>query len=101
MKRLLLTLGLFLALSAPAFAQLGGGGGSCNSTGSGAIASGTISLNGATSGVVTVQPQAAAGTYNFNLPTTAGTAGQVLTSQGGSSTAMTWTAPPVVISWTD
>lgn len=29
--------------------------------------------------------------YNFNLPTTAGTSGQVLTSQGGGSTAMTWT----------
>lgn len=30
--------------------------------------------------------------YNFNLPTTAGTAGQVLTSQGGGSTAMTWSS---------
>jgi len=51
---------------------------------------GKLAVRGATSGVITVQPQAAAGTYNFNLPTTAGTAGQVLTSQGGGSTAMTW-----------
>lgn len=33
------------------------------------------------------------GTYNFNLPTTAGTAGQVLTSGAGGSTAMTWSNP--------
>ena len=51
---------------------------------------GTVGLSGATSGKVTIQPQAAAGTYNFNLPTTAGSAGQVLVSQGGGSTAMTW-----------
>jgi hypothetical protein len=48
---------------------------------------------GSTSGVITVQPQAAAGTYNFNLPITAGSAGQVLTSQGGGATAMTWASP--------
>jgi hypothetical protein len=53
---------------------------------------GTVTLEGNTSGAVTVQPQAAAGTWNFNLPTGAGTAGQVLTSQGGGSTAMTWTS---------
>lgn len=53
--------------------------------------SGTLSFAGSGSGAVTVQPQAAAGTYNFNLPTTAGTGGQFLTSQGGGSTAMTWT----------
>ena len=29
--------------------------------------------------------------WNFNMPTTAGTAGQFLTTQGGGSTAMTWT----------
>lgn len=52
---------------------------------------GTLGFRGLTSGLVTIQPQAAAGTYNFNLPTTAGTAGQVLTSQGGGATAMTWT----------
>jgi hypothetical protein len=51
-----------------------------------------MALQGPTSGVITIQPQAAAGTYNFNLPTTAGTTGQCLVSQGGGSTAMTWGA---------
>jgi hypothetical protein len=53
---------------------------------------GTITLEGNASGAVTIQPQAVAGGWNFNLPTSAGTAGQVLTSQGGGSTAMTWTS---------
>lgn len=51
---------------------------------------GSLKVAGSTSGTITIQPQAAAGTYNFNLPITAGTAGQVLTSQGGSTSAMTW-----------
>ncbi len=54
---------------------------------------GPLLLSGSSSGVITVQGQAAAGTYNFNLPTTVGAAGTVLTSQGGGATAMTWTAP--------
>ncbi len=45
---------------------------------------------GSTSGIVSILPQAAAGTWNFNLPITAGSAGQVLTSQGGLGAAMTW-----------
>jgi len=53
----------------------------------------TLTMTGATSGAVTIQPQAVAGTWNFNLPTTAGSAGQVLTSQGGGATAMTWETP--------
>jgi len=52
-----------------------------------------INLNGSSSGVISIIPQAAAGTFNFNMPTTAGTSGQVLTSQGGGATAMTWTTP--------
>lgn len=44
-----------------------------------------------TTGIISILPQSAAGTYNFNLPISAGTAGQKLTSQGGGSTAMTWT----------
>ena len=56
----------------------------------GTITSLTQILQGSTSGFITIQPQAAAGTYNFNLPTTSGLAGQYLTSQGGGSTAMTW-----------
>lgn len=54
---------------------------------------GIINVTGATSGTITMQPQVAAGTWNWNWPITAGSAGQVLTSQGGGSTAMTWTAP--------
>lgn len=60
---------------------------------------GKILQSGNTSGTITIQPQAAAGTYNFNLPITAGTAGQVLTSQAGGSTAMTWTTPLAAASW--
>lgn len=49
--------------------------------------------NGAGSGAtVTLQNLGATSAYNFNLPTTAGSSGQVLTSQGGASTPMTWTA---------
>jgi len=54
---------------------------------------GTLSMAGNTSGTITIQPQAAAGTYNFNLPTTAGTSGYLLTSAGGGGSPMTWTAP--------
>lgn len=52
---------------------------------------GNVNLSGSSSGVVSINTQAASGTYNFNLPTTAGSAGAFLTSQGGSSSAMTWT----------
>ncbi len=53
---------------------------------------GQIDLKGTTSGTVSVLPQAAAGTYNFNIPTTAGSSGDVLTSGGGAGSAMTWTS---------
>jgi hypothetical protein len=53
--------------------------------------SGSLKLSGVTSGAITIQPQAAAGTYNWNLPTTAGSLGQVLASGGGVSAPMTWT----------
>jgi hypothetical protein len=52
---------------------------------------GSLTLEGSTSGAVLIQPQAAAGTYNFNLPTSAGSSGQALLSGGGSS-AMTFGA---------
>lgn len=58
----------------------------------GAVTATTLNLKGGTSGVVTIQPQATAGTYNFNVPIAAGTAGQPLISQGGGSAAMTWGA---------
>ena len=51
---------------------------------------GKISFTGNTSGTVTIQPQATAGTYNFNLPTSAGSVGQPLLSGGGGATAMTF-----------
>jgi len=54
---------------------------------------GQLKLTGATSGTITIQGQAAAGTYNFNLPTGAGTSGDLLTSGGGVAAAMTWTTP--------
>lgn len=49
-----------------------------------------LKLLGTTSGVISITPQAAAGTYNFNLPISAGTAGQPLLSGGGGATAMTF-----------
>lgn len=51
---------------------------------------GSLAFAGNTSGTVTIQPQAAAGTYNFNLPTSAGTSGQPLLSGGGGATAMSF-----------
>lgn len=58
--------------------------------GSTGASQGVAKWNGITSGTVTVGVQAITGNYNFNLPIAAGTAGQVLTSQGGGATAMTW-----------
>ena len=51
---------------------------------------GQLNLTGSGSGTITIQGQAAAGTYNFNLPTTAGTSGQPLLSGGGSGTPMSF-----------
>lgn len=49
-----------------------------------------IGLLGTTSGTISLLGQAAAGTYNWNFPITAGASGQYLVSGGGGSTAMTW-----------
>lgn len=51
---------------------------------------GNIQMAGSTSGIISVTTQATAGTYNFNMPTTAGAPGQVLTSNGGGNSVMTW-----------
>jgi hypothetical protein len=51
---------------------------------------GKLLLAGNSSGVVTIAPQAAAGTFNFNLPVTAGAAGVPLLSAGGGASPMTW-----------
>lgn len=53
----------------------------------------TISTLGfVNTGTVTVTASGSSGSYNFNLPIAAGSSGQVLTSQGGGSTAMTWSS---------
>lgn len=52
-----------------------------------------VTQSGPTSGTITFQTQAAAGTYNWNWPTTAGSSGDLATSGGGGSTAMSWTTP--------
>lgn len=51
---------------------------------------GSLGLAGITSGTVSITVVTAAGTYNFVLPTTVGTAGQVLASGGGGTAPMTW-----------
>jgi hypothetical protein len=48
---------------------------------------GTLTLAGSSSGVVTVKPAAAAGTWSLTLPTTAGTASQVLQTDGSGNTS--------------
>lgn len=59
--------------------------------GIGKINANGVVIQGSSSGAISIIGQAAAGTYNFNLPITVGSAGQVLTSQAGGATAMTWT----------
>lgn len=49
-----------------------------------------LSISGG-GGVATIQYPASAASFNFNLPTSAGTLGYFLTSGGGGSTNMTWT----------
>lgn len=51
---------------------------------------GVLAVSGNTSGVVSIKPQATAGTYNFNLPTSAGSSGQPLLSAGGGASPMTF-----------
>jgi hypothetical protein len=61
---------------------------------------GVLQMSGVASGVVTLQVQPAAGTYNFNLPTTPGSAGQLLASGGGVAAPMTWTTASITINGT-
>lgn len=51
---------------------------------------GSVNLLGSTSGTLSLTTAAAAGTYNFILPNTAGSSGNLLQSGGGGATAMTW-----------
>lgn len=48
---------------------------------------GTLGLAGNTSGLVTIQPAAAAGTWTMTLPTGAGSSGQVLQTNGSGTTS--------------
>src|SRR4051812_4904958 len=48
---------------------------------------GIMKLDGATSGTVTIQPASVAGTWTLTLPATAGTNGQVLTTNGSGVTS--------------
>ena len=57
------------------------------------VSSPSYLLTGSGSGTISILPQAAAGTFNFNLPITAGTSGYFLTSAGGAGSPMTWTNP--------
>jgi hypothetical protein len=52
----------------------------------------SILLSGPGGGTVTLQNPNATADYNFNVPTTAGTAGQLLTSGGGAANPETWTS---------
>ena len=54
---------------------------------------GVVRLAGNTSGNVTIQPAAAAGTWALTLPPTPGNNGEVLTTDGGGIS--TWTVPTV------
>lgn len=108
MKRFLLLAFILLASGSSAFGQctgIFGPGTVCSTPGTASalpsqtrnpilgavgVATGSLGLRGTTSGVVTIQPQAAAGTFNFNLPTTAGSAGQPLLSGGGGATGMSF-----------
>lgn len=51
----------------------------------------SVELSGSGGGTVTLQNPSATTDYNFNMPATAGTAGDLLTSGGGGSNPNTWT----------
>jgi hypothetical protein len=62
------------------------------------IGSSGLTLYGSGSNAVTISDSAVSGPYNFNLPSGAGGAGQVLQSGGGGATAMSWsTLEPVSV----
>jgi hypothetical protein len=53
----------------------------------------TRQFTGPGGGVITMQNPSATADYNFNLPATAGNAGDLFTSGGGGSNPNTWTTP--------
>ena len=59
-----------------------------------------IANGGALGTTITIQNLGNTTAYNFNLPTTADTAGSVLTTQGGGSASMTWTTQAsLAVNW--
>jgi hypothetical protein len=58
------------------------------------IGAGSLKMTGSSSGTVTIQPAAAAGTYSLTLPTSDGDSGQFLKTDG--SGVLSWDAPAVV-----
>src|SRR5207249_667108 len=52
----------------------------------------TRQFSGPGGGIITMQNLSATTNYNFNLPSTAGSAGNFLTSGGGGSSSNTWTS---------
>jgi hypothetical protein len=65
----------------------------CLNTGQLVLAPGpNIQFTGPGGGIITMQNPSATANYNLNLPATAGTAGNLRTSGGGSSNPETWTS---------
>lgn len=59
--------------------------------GSTGVSTGTINILGSTSGTVSITAANAAGTWVFQVPTSGGSSGQVLTTNGSGTT--TWSSP--------
>lgn len=66
--------------------------------GSGVSAFKAVKFDGTSSGVITVQPAAVAGSWSLTLPTGAGTNGQVLTTDGSGVTSWTTASGGISIS---
>lgn len=59
--------------------------------------SGSLTLNAATSGAVTVSPQSSTATYTFLLPSATPLAGSQLASSAGGSSALVWKTQPLAV----
>ncbi len=88
------TTNVALGATATSLAALNSVGVGTNATTTGTV---TFANGGAGGAAVTVQNNSATTGYNFNLPSAAGSAGQVLTSGGGAAAPMTWTTLPTAL----